>query len=234
MADQIAYASVWNPFSGDGHWTQTLQHGDCVFNLPSVPALCDPPCVPPQHCNWDGVCEDPIERVSAGTITVTGLKSQLTLEPNPTYHYYDFEFVPEPTNGEIFDQGDNITATAPGDVVPSFTLSTLGVGDLTTSLSCPLALQSGQDLTVSWTEGSPSDTVRLILQSGNHGLQFSSIVCESADDGSLTVDSSLVTAYLAEWRPVEQWILMRLHEQTATVTDVRVVLRAIHRQVCWY
>ena len=233
-ATGYAYATVYNPFRGDGSWTVAASAGDCVFNQPQPYDFCDPACVLPEHCGADGECHPGIEPQSAGDIVVSGLRSALTLVVEGPYFYYLPEFDPEPEAGDLFDSGDAIVASAAGADVASFEVATTGVADLVTPLPCDLALVADHDLEVTWTPAGAGDTIELVMQSGNHGLQFSSIVCTTADDGSLTVAASLIAAFLADWRPVEAWRLSRYRDGHAQVGDVDVELRAISTSGCSY
>ncbi len=227
-----AGATVYNPFHGDGTWIVAARAGDCVFNRPMAPDFCDPPCGFPARCGTDGECHSGFEPQSAGDVEVAGLRSALTLTVEEPYLYYLSEFDPELEDGDLFAPGDVIEASAPGADVASFEVATSGVADIVTTLPCDLELSGEDDLEVAWTPAGAGDTIELIIQSGNHGLQFSSIVCETADDGSLTVAASLVAAFLAEWRPVESWMLSRYRDGRTRVGDVDVELRAVSRTAC--
>jgi len=229
-----AYASVYNPWWADGAWFEAARVGDCVFNEAQL-ANCDPPCELPDVCHADSTCSPPIVRRSAGVIVVDGLGSALTLLPQEPYDYYTPEFDPEPTDGDIFAAGDAITATAAGDSVAAFTVTTAGVEELATHLPCELPLDADASLLLTWTPAAGGDPIRFVLQSGNHGMQFSSVVCETDDTGSLTIDSSLIAAYLADFHPVHRWTLTRSRLGTTIVGDVRVEMHARSNVGCqWY
>ena len=55
--DVYAYASAGSPIPWDVYWIPTLFDGPCIFYDAYLP-LCDPPCVPPEICVADGVCEE--------------------------------------------------------------------------------------------------------------------------------------------------------------------------------
>jgi len=229
-----AYAWVDNPVVGDGAWIPTLSAGDCVYNTPEDPGFCDPACDPGQVCRADDTCGPPVSRVSAGRITITGLTVGLALHPVEPYLYYEPAWSPEPADGDLFAGGDLVTATAVGGTVPAFTVSSTGVDALETSLPCPLALSPGADLEVTWTPGGGvGDRVLFALQSGNHGLQFSSVTCEVADTGFLRVDAALIDAFAADFHPVQLWILRRQHEGAVAAGPVDVRLRAVSRVACY-
>ncbi len=233
-ATGIGFATVYNPFRGDGLWIEAARSGDCVFNQPQPPDFCDPACQLTESCGADGLCHPRVEPMSAGDIEVTGLRSALTLRVEGTYLYYQAEFDPEPVGGELFDPGDEITAAAPGADVAAFEVTSAGVATITTDLPCDPGLTEGSDLALTWAPGGAGDRIRLVLQSSNHGLQFSSIVCETDDDGALTVDADLITAYLADWRPTESWNLSRYRDGVTRAGDVEVRLRAASLTGCTY
>jgi len=238
-ASTSAWAWVANPEVGDGAWIPTLSAGDCVYNTPEEPGFCDPACDSGQVCRADDTCGPPITRVSSGTITVTGLTVGLTLNPVDPYLYYDASWSPEPADGgppadgDLFAGGDPITATAAGDTVPAFVVSTTGVDAMETDLPCPATLAPGTDLEVTWTAAGGADRVIFSLQSGNHGLQFSSVTCEVADTGFLRVDAALIDAFLADFHPVQLWVLRREHEDAVAAGPADVRLRAVSLVACY-
>jgi hypothetical protein len=190
--DAYPYASAGAPIPWDLWWVPTLQDGDCTYFDIYFP-LCDPPCVPPEICVDDGVCEELPDAPYVGTITVSGLSVPLTLTAEAPYYYYVFEFGSEPPAGDLFDGGDAITAAADG-----------------------------------------GDGVRFTLRSGNHGNQFSSIVCETGDSGELVVGADLLDAYRAGFHPVDVWLLERTGSGQAEADGVRTELRAISQISCVY
>ncbi|PKN45727.1 MAG: hypothetical protein CVU59_08190 [Deltaproteobacteria bacterium HGW-Deltaproteobacteria-17] len=228
-----AFAWITNLDEKENDWVPTLTVGDCVYNTPQPEGFCDPACLPPQMCRHDNTCGPPPSAVSAGEIVVTGLRVGLTLRPLDPYLYYEAVWNPEPADGDLFAGGDVLTATAAGGTVPAFSVSTLGVDALVTDLPCPLTLGQGVDLEVTWSPGGGDDRVVFSLQSGNHGNQFSSVVCTTADDGHLRVDASLLDAFAADFHPVQLWILRREREDATVAGPADVRLRAVSRVTCY-
>ena len=197
----------------------------CLFIPALLPVNCDPPCEVGTVCNWEtGECGKPVPPVSAGEIEITGLKTSCTLVPETRYYYYIPQFGQEPEEGDLFDEGSVITATAPGNEVPGFTISGLGVARVETPLSCPPSLDAAQPLVITWTPSGGAGTVAFSLQSGNHAAQFSRIVCETEDTGQLVVDASLLTPFLEDWHPVWSWTLSRQAQTWETVGEWAVGL----------
>ncbi len=232
--DAFAYASAGSPIPWDLWWIPTLHDGPCTFYDAYLP-LCDPPCVPPEICVGDGVCEELPDAPYVGAIEVDGLSVGLTLSGEAPYYYYVYEFASEPAGGDLFDEGDPLEAAAPGKGdVSAFEVATVGVADLETELACPPPILAGQHLTVRWTPGSQGDPVRFTMRSGNHGNQFSSVVCETGDTGELVVGGELIDAYLNEFHPVDVWILERVHAGQTQAADARIELRAVVQASCTY
>jgi hypothetical protein len=227
------YASAGSPIPWDLWWVPTVQEGACTYFDVYLP-LCDPPCVPPEICVDDGVCEELPDAPYVGTIEVDGLSVPLTLTAEAPYYYYLFEFGDEPPGGDLFGEGDPITASADGGDGAPFTVGATGGADLQADLACPPPLEDGQPLTVTWTPGGQGDPVRFTLRSGNHGNQFSSIVCETGDSGELVVGAELLDAYRAGFHPVDVWILERAGSGQTVADGVRVELRAIAQSSCTY
>lgn len=99
-------------------------------------------------------------------------------------------------------------------------------------LPLPGHLTPGADLEVSWTAVCGDDRVIFALQSGNHGLQFSRLTCAIADTGHLRVGTALIDAFLADFYPVQLWILQRKHEGANNAGPVDERLRAVSRVAC--
>lgn len=232
-ASAFAYAQAANPEVGDGTWIPTLTAKDCTYNTPQEPAFCDPACNPGQVCRPDGTCGPPVSRSSAGIITITGLTVGLSLRPVDPTLYYEPVWDPEPADGNLFAGGDPLTAAAAGATVPAFIVSTTGVDSMETALPCPLVLAPGEDLEITWIPGTGDDRVLFSLQSGNHGMQFSSITCAAADSGYLRVDGALIDAFLADFHPTRLWVLRREHEGSAAAGIADVRLRAVSQTVCY-
>ncbi len=166
------------------------QVGDCtVFRRPA-PALCDPACTD-GVCTAPGACTPYAQNASAGRITIGGLRAPLTFVPGA------FGYVPEPapSGDDLFDPGAAITVSAPGDVTPAFSVSL----DAPATLEAPfqnLTLRDGVDATVTWTAGAGgAGSIQVALLVGWHGAPpEATMICETADDGSLTIPGALVTA----------------------------------------
>ncbi len=205
---------------------ETLTVGPCTFVRPAPWDFCDPACTPPEQCGPGGHCVMPPGPLGAGDIAVTGLTVGLSLSPETRYMYYQAVFDPEPAAGDLFTEGAIIEATATGGDVPPFTVSVAGVAPMDTTLSCPPALDPEADLLVAWESAAEGGTIRFSMARAPPGPQFSSIRCEAGEVGALTVDRTLVAAWLEDWHPVQAWSLARTRRGTAALPEHRVTLIA--------
>lgn len=235
-AGDNCWPNAWaNSFPVAGAVKPTMTVGDCVFVRPPPLAWCDPACGPGTFCDEVTLtCEEYVPPVSAGIIEVGGLKSACVVTPDTQWYYYNSTFTPEPADGEIFDEGSTVVATAEGADVPPFSLSATGVANLDTSLTCPPPLQMGQSLTVSWTKSGVGN-VTFFLGSGNHASQFSRIECQAAaDKGQFVVDGSLITELLTDGAPIFRWTLTRASTSCEAAGDYDIVLAVTAGQSCMW
>ena len=160
--------------------------GDCAVYQRPAPALCEPAC--------DGVCEAPgvcvpwPRAVDVGPITVLGLRQPLRFVAG------DFGYEPTPAPGEdLFDAGAAITVRAPGGDVDGFAVELTGVAPLAGAPQS-LALVDGRDAEVTWT-AADDGTIALALLVGWHGAPWEAmLLCETADDGALTIPGAVIAA----------------------------------------
>ena len=185
-------------------WQQDVTtEGDCKL-LKFVSSSCVDYC--------EGVCVD--EDVCApwptyadmGTLTVAGAAVDIAVEPGEymvlgTNAYYWSRLA-----DALFDDGDPITATFEGGEQPGFSVSAQGVAPLalTTVSDDEITLPNGQDTLFEWEAGSGDERVRVTFNansSGGHGTPYEAIlVCDTADDGSLTIPRALVEGFPETYR----------------------------------
>jgi hypothetical protein len=178
--------------------------GDCeIWAHPPGPADCDPACQD-QVCVAEDRCEPFPRLVSAGDIEVTGLTQELRFVPGEFGYVADPELPADP--GDLFEDGVAITASAPGDDVPGFSLSAAGVAplvaDLDLEFDVTLVIEDGVDEVIRW-EAESSGRVQLALQVGWHGAPYEAVlVCEVDDQaGELVVPGSLIARFPQRQNP---------------------------------
>ncbi len=166
------------------------EQGDCRIYTHPAPGLCTPPCTT-GFCLAGNVCESWPEQASAGPITVTGLTQQLSFVAGP----YGYTPQPSPGSDDLFTPGATITATAVGEVTEGFSLTARGVAPLVASFPTTLVIEDGVDKQIDWTAASDG-RIQLALRVGWHGAAYEALLlCETEDDGSLTIPGSLITQF---------------------------------------
>lgn len=184
-AFNAVYASIQ-----DGPELPTMRedshHGECTIYVRPDPALCEPPCGD-GVCTAPGTCTPYPTPVSAGDITVTGLHDPLVFRPG------QFGYAPDPApSGDLFDAGAAIHLAAPGAAVPGFAADLTGVAELVAPFQ-NLTLVDGQDQDVTWTAGDGRIQLQLVV--GWHGAPPEAMmICETADDGVLTIPGDAIAA----------------------------------------
>ncbi len=166
--------------------------GECTLLMPPD-LFCDPPCAAGETCGVDGDCVTSPTNQEQGTVEVIGLSGDVVMEPIPPTQVYNF-------NGNIpyppFAPGDPIELYA-NRVGAGFSMIAHGVERLEL-LQDAVNLASGQTSSLSWTPPSSvvDSRVAVSVNIANHGGIPARIECYAEDDGTLDIDSSLVTGLL--------------------------------------
>lgn len=241
LAETSNRGSSFAEFFQDGFpsWqTETMSIGACTLRE-AAPAFCSVPCA--GVCIANDTCVPFPTRLSAGDIVFTGLAANLTLEARAAGRYSS---VPFPTPAELFSAGSTITATAAGDQVPAFTVTTAGVDDLSSNVPTGMiTLADDADFVFTWTTtDNPGERVRLHIDvpAAAHGLPIAAIVvCDVPEsDGTLTLPKEIIAA-LPEMDGSEdacgnidcgQRVLERYTSASVTTSAGRVELTASGRQ----
>ena len=187
------------------------REGVCSLYVRRTPAACTPPCSAGGICVAAGECAAPAMPVSAGVITVTGLRQRLVFRASSS-GYQPESTLPE----ELFDSGARIRISAPGDEVPGFTAELDGVPHLDVAFS-QIALRRGRDTRLLWTAAGVGRVAALITVGtvgtvGRANASFSSmLLCETDDYGDLVIPASIAarlpSAGAAE---IERAVMIRL------------------------
>lgn len=206
-------------------------HGDCAVYTHPAPGFCDPACGD-QFCTAEATCVPYPSTVSAGDITVAGLRWPLTFTPGTLGYEHDARATPT----DLFDDDALITATAAGADVPGLTLTARGVRAMVAPLEYR-ELEAGVAETVTWTaEG--DGRVQVAFRRGWHGGPYTALlVCESDDSGAVTVPASMVDAYIdaSGSGQVDYWWVARftrdVAERSAGPIELFVANVAYHFQL---
>jgi len=172
-----------------------MRAGDCVLRTSDV-ASCTPACTT-GLCIATDVCEPFPTYVSAGRLTLTGLRTALQIDPRDNFYYVDSPLPPD-----LFADGAAVGASLAGATIPALTLRTGGVAAPTPDITggkLVVPYPALADVVVRWTPAPGDARVRLTLNANNrgHGMPYVAIIeCDVADAaGQLTIARALLDAF---------------------------------------
>lgn len=177
------------PYAGT---TLHMEEGPCQIRQRILP-FCDPACnLATEVCNLESVCIPAIINLPAGTMTVTGLREAVVLEPIPVENYYQANGLPNPP----FDVGAHIRLSTTGDQIEPFELRAIGIAPMVISTEFPV-MDWGQPLVIEWEPGGLDGvTISLNVIVDQHALGAKySLLCEVEDIGSYTIPATLVDEF---------------------------------------
>jgi hypothetical protein len=167
-------------------YQERTRSGSCR-QLAAEPGFCTEPCE--GYSLGSGECVPWATRLSAGTLTVTGLAQPMTIEPTPEALYAAYAQQP------LIQPGGQITASAPGAELGAFELAVRGPRPLVVSNREQLALEQGEPLRIEWAPSDdPAARIRLWLISDyGHGPVHPAVIhCDAPDTGLLTIPADWV------------------------------------------
>lgn len=173
-------------------WEETARSGNCRLLVPRIP-LCVNTCTD-GVCVEDDSCQLNPSTVSAGNVTISGLKKNsgettIIMEPK-IYNKYSAIGVAFPP----FAEGDLIRFSADGGTAAeAFTLEVQGISPLEV-LNDTITLEDNKPVTLTWKAATVAgaSTISVVFDISHHGGNYGKIVCECEDNGSLTVDGALL------------------------------------------
>lgn len=191
--------------------------GDCKLLTPKIP-FCSMDCCGGASCVATDTCQGNPEAQNMGEITVTGVKTAssgtvFTLK-NVNNNYQALVALDYPP----FDEDAPVRVDADGGVYGSFAIESRGIAPINLT-STSLVLSGSSDLAVTWTPAGSGTTSRILieLEISHHGGRKGSILCDTADDGALNIDKSLVASLVS--LGVAGWPTIKVKRNSAgTVT----------------
>jgi hypothetical protein len=176
-------------------WEKKLEENDCTLLTPRVP-FCATPCGGSAVCVENDVCQSYATSKPAGTVHVTGavgtsgaVEFDMTAIAN-TYQPPASVTLAKPP----FTDGTPVTLSASGGAaVLPFTLTSSGVAPMALT-GAANTLDRAQPLTLTWTPGAAATGARIKvkLDISHHGGTKGQILCDTADDGTHTLSTTLV------------------------------------------
>ena len=166
------------------------ESGTCALLGPRQ-LFCDPACTAlGETCGTEGVCVEAPTKQDAGTVTVTGMNTDVSVSPNSITS--DYSLVIQDPN-PAFNAGANLVLQAEGGVFSPFSLNGKGPSPMTTTATS-VTVERGNPVTVTWDAGNVDGTqVHILLDVNVHGARTGWIVCDAADTGSFEIPEALVT-----------------------------------------
>lgn len=214
-ASASIYGKVYDgPSPASLVWELDTSEGDCQLLTPRVP-FCATPCGGSAVCVENDVCQSYPTSKPVGIVHVSGLVGgEFDMSPiNNGYQPGASVTLQVPP----FIEGQAVTLTAAGSTaVQAFTLSSEGVATLSLS-NAALTLQSGMPLELTWPAGSANARIKAKLDISHHGGTRGMITCDTADDGSLTISSTLTTKLIALGVSGFPTVIMRRERVGSTV-----------------
>lgn len=133
----------------------------------------------------DAIADMPASSLAAGSITVTGTTSDVTLAQDMA----DDPYTPTaPTPTDLFAAGATLTVTATGGVVPAFTGDVVAPQPLA-DVVFPDSISRAAPAMITWTAGS-GDTMWFLVASAN--ATPGGMLCKAPDNGSFTLTTDAI------------------------------------------
>ena len=167
--------------------------GGCRYFRSRTETACSPDCPKDQFCTLDGECRPWPRRLSAGVITLSGLKTPLTATPDDTGWY---SVLPEPPD-DLFDPKAELTVSATGAEIPAFEARVRGVADMEPGWTGEVKMVDGQPIHLSWPKKGDGARVEVVFQIGWHGKPPTDIIWCEADEaaGGVEIPASFVDQF---------------------------------------
>lgn len=176
---------------------EAMRSGACTLAT-YTPSLCTPACTD-GLCVETNVCEPWPTLVSAGRLTITGLRAALTLEPQDGYYYSDGA-LPE----DLFDDAARVTASLAGAEIAALSVDADAVAPMVAAINdgkITVPHPAGADFVIGWIPAGDGSRVRVMLNSNNlgHGQPFLAILtCDVADAaGQVALPAEMLDAFPA-------------------------------------
>ena len=177
------------------NWVEKGASGACKVYTPTTP-FCEIACGSGALCVADNTCKDFPKSVSAGKVTVTGIKLKSgapSFTMTPLFNNYQ-PGAADSMSYPPFAEGDAVTFSAAGDTsVGAFKVTAAGIS-LLNVLNDTITLADGKPISLKWTAPAKAgvSVVSVFVDISHHGGSKGKIECEAPDNGSLEIAASLV------------------------------------------
>lgn len=165
--------------------TENAAEGECVMRTVANP-FCDPPCGGGEVCTNAKTCEIFPERITVGTVNISGMEVPVAMEPAADSRYFETN-LPHPA----IAAGAALELTADG-----ITMEGLGFGALS-GVTPELYVAEGNNVDLTWEPEDGEAWVRIELNIDQHGISPATLFCDVPDTGSYSIPAALVDALMA-------------------------------------
>lgn len=159
--------------------------GDCQLFQKEYP-FCDPGCGAGEVCDHNGECIPYPTNQGLGTAMITGTESPVIMEADGSNYYWDTALA-----FPMFNPGDLIRLDTTGGEIDAFGLRSMGVEFLTFD-NLDWVIRDKENLVLSWTPSKTPNRVLFSLNVDQHGNSPVSLVCDTTDDGEISIDSGML------------------------------------------
>ncbi len=178
-------------------WELSREQDDCQLFVPAFP-FCDPACDSGSSCVVGDVCKATPKPQSVGTLTVTGLDTTEGESPFSANPIGDSKNYLLPGSIQLAyppaTEGAPISLTAPGEDFAPLEVESFGIGVLSTDATeVPIAVDEPVSLTWDAPGDSAKSQLEILVEISHHGGRKGKLVCSAEDNGSFTIDASLIT-----------------------------------------
>jgi hypothetical protein len=174
---------------------EAMRAGECVLKTHQS-ASCTPACTT-GLCVDTNVCEPFPTYVSAGRLTITGLRTAVQIDPMQNWYYPQSQL---PSG--LFADDATVTASLAGATLPALSITTQGVRPITPSITGGKLVvdhPATADTVVTWTPSGGDERVKLTLNANNrgHGQPYLAIIeCDVADAaGRIAIAPAIMNAF---------------------------------------
>jgi hypothetical protein len=175
-------------------WDVASTAGDCELRTPRIPS-CMPACPGSEVCVEVNTCRAAPASVSVGDVTISGVSHAGASEPVKLRSIVKNYQTPGDVTWDSpgFAAGDPIGLSASGGELEPFEIEASGVTPLLMTSDTP-ELAGDAPIELSWEPEVAEVETRLYVRIdiSHHGGTRGLIECDTADDGSLTIDGSLL------------------------------------------
>jgi len=214
-----------SPYPALTQWDTKATVGDCSLVTPRTP-FCSNGCGGSAVCVATETCQPYPTMQSVGTVAVTGVHTaaggaSFNLSSTAKNYYFYTPALAFPP----FAEAEVVRLTTSGGVYAPVVLEAKGIAPLALTSRNP-SLSASANLALTWTAATTGTSrISVLLDISHHGGSKGQILCDTADDGSLEVDQSLVSSLLALGATGFPWMVVtRRSTGVATIASGQLSL----------